>query len=377
MAQSYIVKPNDNLTKIATAYGLNWRDIWQANPAIKDPNLIYAGKTLVIPDAPGIKQPASSLEKTLPSSTTNPTTDTAGGKTLSDATAGAPPADKSLPASSIDQMTLLKLMLGEASSLATRQGVRGGLQTTFNTLESQGIRPENTSGSMSSRIIDFVEGRISKPIEREFDKMSTIIDSIGAQKKALQDQENKLKDDARARISQAITGGMWNKMTDDQRKELWEASGYTGEPVASKDTDVSASDIKAENYDDAKQEASRLFNVFIESRKADAAKTGTYYDGKIDPAVYTEARNKVPATYRDDFDKTFRSYLSDEAKKQFPVTGEAPTPSMDETMNQIKQAFLNYKNAGYKRKEVENVWKSENKADSIPSPIKKLLDEIY
>ena len=45
----YQIKPGDNLTKISRQFGTTINDIMKLNPQIKDPNLIYAGKTLNIP----------------------------------------------------------------------------------------------------------------------------------------------------------------------------------------------------------------------------------------------------------------------------------------------------------------------------------------
>ena len=47
----YIIKPGDNLTKIARANGTTIKDIMAANPQIKDPNKIYAGAQLNLPNA--------------------------------------------------------------------------------------------------------------------------------------------------------------------------------------------------------------------------------------------------------------------------------------------------------------------------------------
>jgi len=45
----YQIKPGDNLTKISRQFGTTINDIMKLNPQIKDPNLIYAGKTLNLP----------------------------------------------------------------------------------------------------------------------------------------------------------------------------------------------------------------------------------------------------------------------------------------------------------------------------------------
>lgn len=47
--QDYKIKKGDNLTKIAKANGTTVKALLEANPNIKNPNLIYAGETLKIP----------------------------------------------------------------------------------------------------------------------------------------------------------------------------------------------------------------------------------------------------------------------------------------------------------------------------------------
>ena len=50
-AQTYEVKPGDNLTKIAKNYtGITWKDIYEANrDLLKDPDKIFPGQVLKIP----------------------------------------------------------------------------------------------------------------------------------------------------------------------------------------------------------------------------------------------------------------------------------------------------------------------------------------
>lgn len=44
----YIVKPGDNLSSIAAKYGTTWRRLFQANPNIINPDLIYPGQKIII-----------------------------------------------------------------------------------------------------------------------------------------------------------------------------------------------------------------------------------------------------------------------------------------------------------------------------------------
>jgi LysM repeat protein len=48
--EEYTVQPGDSLSKIASHWGVNWKEIWDANrDEVKDPNLIHPGQTLRIP----------------------------------------------------------------------------------------------------------------------------------------------------------------------------------------------------------------------------------------------------------------------------------------------------------------------------------------
>lgn len=76
------------------------------------------------------------------------------------------------------------------------------------------------------------------------------------------------------------------------------------------------SQITAENYDAAKQEAVKVFQAFQEKNKGIAG-----YDNKIDPAIFGGIREKMPADKKDDFDKWARDagYLSEDTMKQFGI----------------------------------------------------------
>ena len=56
--KTYVVTSGDSLSMIAASQALDtWRPIWNANPAITDPDMIYPGETLVIPTAPVADRP--------------------------------------------------------------------------------------------------------------------------------------------------------------------------------------------------------------------------------------------------------------------------------------------------------------------------------
>jgi LysM repeat protein len=48
--EEYTVVPGDSLSKIGSHWGVNWKQIWDANrDQLKDPNKIYPGQVLRIP----------------------------------------------------------------------------------------------------------------------------------------------------------------------------------------------------------------------------------------------------------------------------------------------------------------------------------------
>ena len=48
----YVIKRGDTLSKIAVANGLTTQQLLDANPAIKDPNKIIVGQSIIIPPPP-------------------------------------------------------------------------------------------------------------------------------------------------------------------------------------------------------------------------------------------------------------------------------------------------------------------------------------
>lgn len=52
--QPYIVKPNDTLFLIAKEFNVPLAQLIEANPHITNPNLIYEGQTIMIPDMPAV-----------------------------------------------------------------------------------------------------------------------------------------------------------------------------------------------------------------------------------------------------------------------------------------------------------------------------------
>lgn len=77
-------------------------------------------------------------------------------------------------------------------------------------------------------------------------------------------------------------------------------------------------EVNAENFDRIKLEAAQLFNINKEKNA----------DKMVDPNLYYDMRQKVPAQYRDDFDRTFMNLLSDESKSRFGISGQTSVDSI-------------------------------------------------
>ena len=90
-----------------------------------------------------------------------------------------------------------------------------------------------------------------------------------------------------------------------------------------KPTTTTPTEIKSEIYDKAKLEAAQLFETDRQRNQ----------DKMISPDLYVEMRQRVPASYRDDFDGAFGHLLSKESKARFGIAPsktkleEGETPS--------------------------------------------------
>ncbi len=56
--KTHDVAPGDSLSTVAAAEQLeSWRSLWDVNPDVTDPNLVYAGQKLVVPTGPTTERP--------------------------------------------------------------------------------------------------------------------------------------------------------------------------------------------------------------------------------------------------------------------------------------------------------------------------------
>jgi hypothetical protein len=322
----YKIQSGDNLSKIAQANGTTVDELLKANPSITDKNKIYAGSNLTIPDKQTIQQQSSannqgSLEGTL------------GGQQNANNT-----VDKSLPveATKTDNYGALKLALQKAAEVAKKSTVKTGMLGTMGKLSGQGIDTSKVSGDIAYRIADFVSGQTVKPIETALTNVKDVVDSI-------QTQSKQLKDDSRLQITQSISNGMWNKMTDEQRSTLWSAAGYTGNPIMAKDENVeyyqstdSAGNVWNVGYN--KSDGSIISKTNLgqigkgtsdtDTKKTEPARiisdllNKITVNGKASPSDYNAAKNKWTTYYNldaKDFDEKFAQYV-DSAQTGYSLT---------------------------------------------------------
>lgn len=60
--QEYTVRPNDTLFLIAQEFNVPLAQLIKANPQIENPNLIYTGQTIIIPDMPAVPVQIADVE---------------------------------------------------------------------------------------------------------------------------------------------------------------------------------------------------------------------------------------------------------------------------------------------------------------------------
>jgi len=310
----YKIQSGDNLTKIAQANGTTVDELLKANPSITDKNKIYAGSNLTIPDKQTVKQESSSSNQ-------GSLQNTLGGESTSEST-----AEKVLPTETVktDNYGALKLALQSAANIAKKSAVKTGMTGTLSTLSGQGIDTSKVSGDIAYKIADFVSGQTVKPIETALTNVKDVVDSI-------QTQSKQLKDDSRSQITQSISNGMWNKMTDEQRATLWSAAGYTGDPIMAKDANIeyyqstdSDGNVWNVGYDKStgaitsKSNLGKIGKSSTEDNKSEPAKVISGIldkvrgsDGYISPDDYNSAKNRWTTYYNldaKDFDEKFAQY---------------------------------------------------------------------
>ena len=142
---TYVVRSGDTLSRIASRQGLgSWRPLYDANPSIKNPNLIFPGQRLVIPSGSGpVRQRSysthhASVGHSQPSS----------GTRSSGAVAGGSVWDR-----------LAQCESGGNWSINTGNGFYGGLQFTQSSWHAAGGSgsPQNASRSEQIRVAQHLQ----------------------------------------------------------------------------------------------------------------------------------------------------------------------------------------------------------------------------
>ncbi|MCX6724255.1 MAG: LysM domain-containing protein [Candidatus Staskawiczbacteria bacterium] len=182
------IKQGDNLSKLASQYGVTVADLMKANPTISNPNLIYAGKTLNIPGA------EPTLDKTLPAG------DQTGGVNAGTA------VDKTLPASAPDNLTIFGNLLKTVSERAANEANASGMSVT-------GINPSAISGGTLAGVVDFIKNQKGGGIQDIYKSTADFLDN---QQKSAQDQ-----------LKTLVDSGAIANLTDSALAKLATAAGMS------------------------------------------------------------------------------------------------------------------------------------------------------
>lgn len=269
---------------------------------------------------------------------------------------------------------------------------RKGEEILTNIREKYRIQRMNVDAKTKAAMLEDVEKRRKAAFERwKFDveqmgeRYKTEADLFKARQTNLtallraqidkQYQDRKLEIDM-ALANNTITAGEHKRRMDelDYGIELAKLEIERYKAAEQKRSDVDKREIRAEEYDQAKMEAGQVFAEDIRKRTQEAEINNTPYDGKIDPKLYAEMRGRVPAIFRDDFDDSFKDQLSVESKRKFGIPLTRDEMKKERT---LQDSIQQYKDAGYSREEYEMIWKAKNKVDKIPSPVAKILDDVF
>lgn len=135
-----VVEPGDHLTKIAAENETTYRRVYDANPSVNDPDLIYPGQELRIPPAEEVLTPRPVPENAPPAVKTEAAAPAATAKPY--AAPAVPRAKASAPAAAVAGGSVWdKLAACESGgnwAINTGNGYYGGLQFTLSTWQSVG-----------------------------------------------------------------------------------------------------------------------------------------------------------------------------------------------------------------------------------------------
>lgn len=139
------------------------------------------------------------------------------------------PSAVQTPSGSIDQLSALKQVLGNMSTMAQQAGIVKNTGTLAAGLSVAGMGADHTPGSVLEQMMGIVESNTTKPIQQEFSNLQSTIESIA-------NQRQQATADAKTQLSTMMANGMWNKLTDAQRQTVWTAAGFLGKPEVQQKT---------------------------------------------------------------------------------------------------------------------------------------------
>ena len=310
---TYTVKPGDNLTKIASAFGVpSWKDIWTVNPDIKNPNQIKVGQQIVLPvDDNSQQPPAGSLEKTLPP-VDQPVVPPAPGGTPQ-----LPPGE----APTLDPLDALRMTLKKTSELAYSQNLTGNLKGSFDRLAQEGIKTSGIAGQSVANLIDFISNKTKEPIVDEGNKALDII--------TLQEKRNsQLRDDSRANLTQinnliSNSGKSWDEIPQELKDQITTLEKQANMPVGvmeafskskpkanllatTQGTDASGNDIISFIYADENGNPGVVQTVKTGGKSKPPGSTGSGLSSGQKNAATAKARQEIDNPYN----RTEGGYLS-------------------------------------------------------------------
>lgn len=156
---TYVVKSGDTLSRIAARQGLGgWRPLYDANPSVKNPNLIFPGQRLVIPSGSGqvrhrwVSSHSSSVGHSKRYSTTTHRSSRA--STTSTRHRGSSARSSGSVTSGSVWDRLAQCESGGNWSISTGNGFYGGLQFTQSSWRAAGGAgsPQHASRSQQIRV---------------------------------------------------------------------------------------------------------------------------------------------------------------------------------------------------------------------------------
>lgn len=149
-------------------------------------------------------------------------------KTLSGTLSGTMAEEKkTLPRGTeeLSQIDLLKTVLSEATTASQANRIGGGIKSVTSGLASKGLDTSRMSGDVITDIIGYVENRVNDPIQKQYNRVMDIVDSI---EKRYQDET----ENARTNLNLLVSTGSLDKVSDEELQVLSNTAGISMESIA-------------------------------------------------------------------------------------------------------------------------------------------------